>query len=159
MSTNGVIGNNNRLPWHLPEDLRHFKRLTVGHVVVMGRKTYESLPKRLPDRTMVVISRTLRAVDHPGILIFNCLDDALAHFSDLPSTQRLFVIGGAEIYRLGLAYATSLYLTEINLSLEGDTFFPVYPLDPAQWILMDSEHHQSDNGISFCFNRYQRIPA
>ncbi|HET9041506.1 MAG TPA: dihydrofolate reductase [Burkholderiales bacterium] len=155
-AANGVIGRDNRMPWHLPEDLAHFKRLTLGHPVVMGRKTYESilaaLGKPLPGRTNIVLTRQA-GFAAPGCIVAASLDAALAAVRE---AVEIFVIGGAEIYRLALDRADRVYLSRIDADFEGDATFP--PLDPAVWRETERETHPPAGGraFGFAFLRYDR---
>ncbi len=153
MSENRVIGKAGRLPWHLPKDLAHFKKLTVDHTVVMGRKTFDEIQRPLSNRRNVVISR--HADFHPrGVTVVPSLGEALA----LGATEEeVFVIGGGEIFRLALPRADRLHLTVIHADIEGDTFFP--PFDLAAWALDDEERHPADekHAFPFTFRRYSRI--
>lgn len=156
-AVNGVIGRENRIPWHLPEDLAHFKRLTLGHPVVMGRKTYESivamLGKPLPGRTNIVVTRQA-AFEAPGCIVASSLDAA---FAAARETEEIFVIGGVEIYRLALERADRVYLTRICAAFEGDTTFPA--LDPAHWRETAREDHPPAGArtFGFVFLRYDRV--
>ena len=132
VAQNGVIGDRNALLWHISEDLKHFKALTTGHPVVMGRKTYESLGRPLPNRTNVVISR--QEMEIPGCRVVHSLDEALALF---PGDEEVFIIGGAQIYAEALPRADRFYLTRVFHDYEGDTRFPEW--DEAQWRLVSSE--------------------
>ena len=132
VAENGVIGDRNALLWHISEDLKHFKALTSGHPVVMGRKTYESLGRPLPNRTNVVISR--QELEIPGCRVVHSLDEALALF---PGDEEVFIIGGAQIYAEALPRADRFYLTRVFHDYEGDTRFPEW--DEAQWRLVSSE--------------------
>jgi dihydrofolate reductase len=127
MAKNRVIGINNTLPWHLPADLKHFKALTMGHHILMGRKTYESIGKPLPGRTSVVITRN---VDYSaeGVTIAHTLESGIAMCSDDPE---IFIIGGAELYRQAIHLANRIYLTEIELEITGDAHFT--ELDKNAW--------------------------
>ncbi|WP_410497860.1 dihydrofolate reductase [Chitinibacter sp. S2-10] len=147
---NGVIGIDNRLPWRLPEDLQYFKRLTMGSPMLMGRKTFESLPGLLPGRRHLVVSRNVDW-NAPGAEVFTSLESAIAACAGL---EKLFVIGGGEIYRQALALADTLYLTEVNLSPEGDAFFPEFDRDV--WLESSREAHCSEKGIEYAFVTYQR---
>ncbi len=153
MAENRVIGRGGHLPWHLPKDLQHFKRLTVDHTVIMGRKTFDEIQRPLSNRRNVVISRN--PVFRPaGVTVVPNLDEALA----LGTAEReVFVIGGAEIYRLALPRADRLYLTVVHAHVEGDTAFP--PFDEGAWALEEEEHHAADekHAYPFTFRRYQRI--
>lgn len=123
MTENRVIGVDNRLPWSIPEDLKRFKKITLGHPIVMGRKTYESIGKVLPGRTNIVITRE-RAYRVEGGAVCHSLEEALEWARRSPGADEVFVIGGAEIFRIALPYATRLYLTEVKWPFEGDTYFP-----------------------------------
>src|SRR3970040_2404281 len=127
VAKNGVIGAGGQLPWHLPEDLRHFKKLTLGHPVIMGRRTWESLGKPLPGRENIVISRRT-GYEAPGASVAASLEAAIALCAGEPVA---FVIGGAEIYAAALPLADGLVLTEIQEDYEGDTRFPDW--DRAAW--------------------------
>lgn len=127
VARNGIIGNGNRMPWHLSEDLKHFKAVTSGHPVVMGRKTFASLGKPLPGRTNVVVTRQAD-YSAEGCRIVRSLDEAFALF---PSETEIFVIGGGEIYRQAMPLADRLYITRICHDYEGDTRFPQW--EDSQW--------------------------
>lgn len=120
ISNNGVIGKDNKLPWHLPADLKHFKELTTGHTVVMGRKTFESIGKPLPSRTNIVLTRD-RSFRHDGILVTH-------DFSTIHKIKgEVFIIGGSDIYELFINEADRLYITRIHAVIHGDTHFPYIP--------------------------------
>jgi dihydrofolate reductase len=127
IAKNGVIGDGARLPWSYPEDMKHFRKTTTGHVVIMGRKTFESIGKALPNRTNLVVSRTM--APREGVEVFRTIDDALARAREVDTLP--YVIGGAEIYRLAMTDASRLVLTDIDRAVPGDVFFP--PIDPAEW--------------------------
>lgn len=127
MAKNRVIGVNNTLPWHLPADLKHFKALTMGHHIVMGRKTYESIGKPLPGRTAVVVTRNADYAP-PGVIVASSLEAAIAACGD---DAEIFVIGGAELYRQAIALADRIYLTEIDADIDGDAHFT--ELDRMLW--------------------------
>jgi dihydrofolate reductase len=156
-AANGVIGRDNRLPWHLPEDLAHFKRLTLGHPVIMGRRTFESivaaLGKPLPGRTSIVVTRAPGRA-RPGALAVDSLDAAIAAAGD---AEEVFVIGGAEIYRLALERADRVYLTRVEAAFVGDTTFPA--LDPAHWREVSRESHPpaGERRFGFAFVRLDRV--
>lgn len=137
MAANRVIGQNNRLPWHLPEDLQHFKALTMGHHIVMGRKTYASIGKPLPGRTTVIVTRNMDYAV-PGSIAVNSIDAAVAACH---GDSEIFFVGGAEIYAQALPIADRLYLTEIKRDFPGDAFFPAF--DPADWREVSREKHVS----------------
>ena len=128
IARNGVIGGDNRLLWHISEDLRRFKALTTGHPVVMGRKTWESLGRPLPGRTNVVLTRQLDFAPE-GAVVVHSLEEAVRMF---PPQEEIFIIGGAQIYRQAMDLADRLYLTIVHRPYEGDTSFPLP--DPGQWL-------------------------
>lgn len=150
IAKNGVIGIDNRLPFRLPEDLKRFKALTMDHPIIMGRKTWESLPRALPGRHNIVITRQcdFAAV---GATVVTSLDAALALIGD----QSAFVIGGAEIYALALPQATCLELTEVAAEIAGDVWFPFF--DRSQWReTARSKHHDAAANLSYDFVTYLR---
>lgn len=151
VSSNGIIGINNTLPWHLPEDLKRFRALTTGHHIIMGRKTYESLNRLLPDRTTVIVTRN-RNYSVPGAVITHSLQEAVAKCGD---DSEAFLIGGAELYAEGFELADKLYLTEIHAEYEGDAFLPAF--DRRQWQEVSRESHASSNGLSFSYVTYIRV--
>jgi dihydrofolate reductase len=149
----GVIGREGGIPWHLPEDVAHFKSLTDGHSVVMGRRTWDSLPERfrpLPRRRNVVVTRSTDWSTE-GAERAASIDEALDLLRD---ETRVFVIGGAEIYAAALPHAQELVLTEIDLEIDGDTFFPEW--DRTTFVPAWREAHVSDDGTSYAFATYRR---
>jgi dihydrofolate reductase len=126
MTKNRVIGYQNKMPWHLPAELAYFKRITTGHPIIMGRKTFESIGRPLPGRRNIVVSRNAN-FHAPGIEVTNSLENALMLCAD----ENAFVIGGASLYADALKLAQRLYVTEIEAELTGDTFFPV--IDDSAW--------------------------
>ena len=151
-STNGVIGKNNTLPWHLPEDMAHFKRTTMGCPVIMGRKTWDSLPPKfrpLPGRINVVVTRQAHW-QASGALRAHSLIEALALCAD---NSDAWVIGGAEIYAHALPLATTAVVTEIDAAYEGDAFAPQFG---PQWSETVRERHVSSTGLNFSFVTYTR---
>jgi dihydrofolate reductase len=138
---NSEIGADNNLLWHLPNDLRRFKELTTGHVIIMGRKTFESLPKgALPNRTNVVISQN-PDFKPDNCLMFSNLEDAIKHFEN---ESEIFVIGGASIYQQALKFAEKLYVTKVRQTFEkADTFFP--EINENEWIKIENEDHPKDD--------------
>ena len=133
MARNRTIGRNNALPWYLPEDLKHFKRVTLGKPIIMGRKTWESIGRPLPGRTNIVITRDA-AFQADGVRVVHSLEQALALAEKiclLDGGDEAIVMGGAEIYALALPHADRLYLTQVHADVEGDAHFP--PLDLTQW--------------------------
>jgi dihydrofolate reductase len=151
MARNGTIGVNNSLPWRLPEDLRHFKALTMGHHVVMGRKTYQSIGRPLPGRTTIIVTRdTDYRAD--GCLTAPSLEAAITLCGDDPE---VYFVGGADIYRQALALADRLYLTEIQADFQGDARFPDF--DRAVWREMERTERVDDGGLAYQFAVYDRI--
>ncbi len=154
VSSNGVIGRDGDLPWHLPADLRHFKNTTMGHHLIIGRRTWIEVGKPLPGRTMVVVTRS-RSFSADGVAVVHSVEDALkiARDDDEP-----FIGGGSQIYRIALArkLVDRIYLTRIHAEVEGDTHFP--DLDANQWELVSEDHHEADekNEFAYSFLRYQR---
>jgi dihydrofolate reductase len=152
MAENRVIGVNNTLPWRLPADLRHFRQLTTGHHVIMGRRNYESIGKPLPDRTNIVVTRNpeYRA---PGCEVRHSLADAL---QDIHGDPEVFVIGGAEIYRQSMGDADRIYLTLVHADISGDTFFPEF--DVREWNEISLTRHEADekNPYAYSFITYDR---
>ena len=151
VAENGVIGDRNALLWHISEDLRHFKAVTTGHPVVMGRKTWESLGRPLPNRTNVVITR--QNIEIPGCTVAHSLEEAVALF---PADEEVFVIGGAQIYAAALPLARKFYLTRVFRAYEGDTRFPAW--DEREWRLVSSESFSGgkDYPWPFAFELYER---
>lgn len=138
---NGAIGRDGALPWHLPEDLQHFKRLTLGKPIVMGRLTWESIGRPLPGRTNIVISRS-PDYDAPGAEVVPSLDAALTRAAAIAGADgEVMVIGGAQIYRAALPRVERVYRTRVDIDVAGDAFFP--ELDPAEWRLLESSRHHS----------------
>ena len=153
LAANRVIGKNNALPWRLPADLKHFRGLTMGHPVLMGRKTHESIGKALPGRRNLVISRD-PSYSAPGCEVLHSLDAAVAACS---GAQEIFVIGGAQLYREALPRAQRLEFTEIHAEFEGDAVFPEFPMEA--WRQTGREIHRDEAGVPFRYDfaRYERI--
>lgn len=143
---NGVIGRDNQLIWHLPADLKHFKQLTQGHPVVMGRRTYESIGRPLPNRTNIVVTRQADW-QADGCETAQSVPAALELASQLD--EQVFVIGGAEIYRQALPAADTIYMTEVHHNFEGDVTFP--ELDHAVWREEARERHEADDKHAYPF--------
>jgi dihydrofolate reductase len=146
---NGVIGRDGELPWSLPGDMKHFRELTGGGTVLMGRKTYMSIPERfrpLPGRRNIVLSR--RAASVPGAELLPDLESALVEAPDA------FVIGGGTVYEEILPLADAVWATEIDADVEGDTYFPA--LDPDAWVAVSESEPVSENGFTYRFVRYER---
>ncbi len=155
VATNGVIGAGGALPWRIPADMKWFKARTMGHHIVMGRRTWDSLGRALPGRTNLVLSRDAALVT-PGATIVRSLDDAIAIARRADETE-LFVIGGGELYREALPGADRIYLTEVDAAPEGDTFFPA--LDLSRWHERSRESHVTDDGTAFRFVVLERSRA
>lgn len=148
VAKNNCIGKDGRLPWHLPEDMKHFKDLTMGKVVLMGRKTWESIPEKfrpLPGRTNVVVTRQPNYPVPTGVEVFGSIETALA----VHAQDEIVVMGGAEIYRETIDRADALHLTEVDQTVEGDAFFPT--IDPSAWTETAREPHEG-----FSFVTYRR---
>lgn len=154
IGNNNALGKDNRLIWHLSKDLKRFKNLTEHHPVVMGRKTYESIGKALPNRTNIVVSRKENWFEE-NILIVSTLKEAIKFAKKID--EDIFIIGGGDIYRQTIELADRLEITRVNGDFEADTFFP--QIDPETWQKTDEECHSKDdkNDHDFCFQTYKRI--
>jgi dihydrofolate reductase len=152
MARNHTIGNNNTLPWHLPADLKHFKALTMGHHMIMGRKTFESIGRPLPGRITVVVTRNTDYLV-PDVIVVNSLEAA---FAACGNDQEVFVIGGAELYRQAINLADRIYLTEIDADISGDTHFTEF--DRMLWHETERESHAPDekNAHTYHFVVYDK---
>lgn len=150
---NNVIGKDNNLIWHLPADLRHFKNLTMGHPMLMGRKTFESIGKPLPGRTSIIIT-TQKDYTAEGCIIAHSVEEALEKAKALD--EQVSIIGGAEIYKLTLPYTDVVQLTRIHHTFDGDVYFPA--LSENEWELVSEEHHGPDekNKYSYTFQEFRR---
>jgi dihydrofolate reductase len=158
VATNGVIGKANDLPWHLPDDMKYFMQTTKGHYVMMGRKNYESLPEKfkpLPDRTNIVVTHQ-KGFHAPGCKIAHNVNEGIM-LAQENNERELFIIGGAEIYSLGLTHADKLYLTEINSVIDGDTYFPKF--DKKLWKDVSRLHHPEDDRHKYAFDFVVYIKA
>ena len=155
MAANGVIGNDNELPWHLPADLKHFKQTTMGKPILMGRKTWESIGRPLPGRTNIVITRD-SAYSATGCIVVNSIEAALAAAGE---QDEVMVIGGAELYRQVLPCADTIYLTRIHASFDGDTRFP--EISDTEWQQLERVDHEADekNLQDYSFIRLERVQA
>jgi dihydrofolate reductase len=143
MARNRCIGHEGGLPWHVPEDLKHFREITTGHSVIMGRKTHVSIGKPLPDRRNIVITRQ-KGLELPGCDIAASFSEALTMARDTDETP--IVIGGASIYEIALPQVTRIYVTELDREVEGDTFFP--PLVPGEWMQVAFDPGETE-GVAF----------
>ena len=140
IAENGVIGKNNDLIWHLPEDLKHFKKLTKGHHIIMGRKTFESIgSKPLPYRTNIVVTRNTD-FEAPGCIIVHGVEEAI---QKAENDVQPFIVGGAKIYQLALPYIKQMEITIVHQDFEGDTFFPTF--DESDWTLTRDEKQPTDD--------------
>lgn len=153
LARNRAIGLDNRMPWHLPDDLKRFRQLTTGHRVIMGRKTFDSIGRPLPGRTNIIISRS-NTFNPPGCTVVHSVDEALDRTD--PEGTFSFVIGGAEIYRQAIDRASRMFLTEIDAEFKGDTFFPA--IDKQDWNEIRRECRSSDgiHSILYDFVEYER---
>ena len=152
-SQNNALGKDNKIIWHLPDDFKRFKELTSGHHIIMGRKTFESFPKPLPNRTHVVITRQ-KNYKPEGCIVVNSIEEA---FEICPKNEDVFLIGGAEIYKLGLPFTDKIELTFINETFEADAFFP--EIDFSEWKLSNEEFHPKDekHANDFSFQTYIKL--
>lgn len=152
-SRNDVIGVRNTLPWHLPADLKYLKRLTHGHAVVMGRKTWDSVGRPLPGRLNVVVTRSNDFTPPDGVIVEHSIDSALGRSYEC---DELFILGGSEIYRQTIDRADRIYLTRIDAEFEGDAFFP--PIDETKWVLASREAHEADekNNYAYAFEVWEK---
>lgn len=150
---NDSIGKNNELIWHLSDDLKRFKTLTSDHCIIMGRKTFESFSKPLPNRTHIVITRQHNYSVPSGVIVVHNIEDAL---DAAKNDSQPFIIGGGEIYRQALPYADKIELTRVHETFDGDTFFP--KIDPSEWVETQNKLHQKDvhHPYAFSFITYQR---
>ena len=156
VGANNEIGKNRRMPWHLPADLKHFKALTLGKPIIMGRKTFAAIGKPLPDRRNIVVTRD-RGLHADGIEVAHSLTDALVLAAGVPE---IMLIGGGELYREALPRAQRIYLTRVHASFDADTFFPA--LDPADWRETAREDHAADERNAFAYSFItleRRLPA
>ncbi|MFA4868155.1 MAG: dihydrofolate reductase [Pedobacter sp.] len=150
---NNAIGKDNQLLWHLPADLKHFKEVTSGHTIIMGRKTYDSIGKPLPNRRNIVMTRTPE-LQIPGVEVVSNIDEALALCTT--EEEEVFIIGGAEIYKSTLKIVNKIYLTRVHQSYDADAFFP--QIDSDLWNEIDVEKHLPDekNHVAYTFSTLLR---
>jgi dihydrofolate reductase len=150
MASNQVIGDNGQMPWHLSADLKKFRKITTGFPIIMGRKTYQSIGKPLPNRTNIVISNNANySLD--GCLVFNDLDNAVTHACQL--AEQVFVIGGSTLYETLLPVANTLYITQIHQEFSGDTWFPAF--DRNDWLEVAREDIHDDPSVTFDYSFVQ----
>jgi dihydrofolate reductase len=156
VAQNNVIGNNNSLIWHMPADLKFFKAKTTGHVIIMGRNTFESIGggRPLPNRKTIVITRNLSYTVPEGVYIAHSLAEALELF---PHETEVFICGGAQIYSEALSVAHCMYLTQIHATFEGDTYFPEF--SHTQWQRVNTEHYTADekNPYDYSFETWELV--
>lgn len=152
MAQNRTIGINNTLPWRCPEDLKHFKTLTMGHHMIMGRKTFDSIGKPLPGRTTVVVTRNA-GLNIDGCVMAHSLEQAIARCGN---DEEIFIVGGAEIYTQALPLADTLYITEIQQDVEGDAHFPAF--DTTQWreVAREMKSQETPQPLHYHFVTYHR---
>lgn len=143
---NNALGKDNDLVWHLPDDFKRFKKLTSHHHIIMGRKTFESFPKPLPNRTHIVITRKSDYDAGEHIIVVNSIEEAIKTVVD---DENPYIIGGGEIYKLGMKYATHIELTRVHGTFEADAFFP--EIDADTWELLEESYHQKDEKHDYAF--------
>lgn len=143
---NNALGKDNAMIWHLPDDFKRFKKLTSHHTIIMGRKTFESLDGPLPNRKHIVITRQKNYNPGDHIIVVQSIEEALTY---IDTDQNAFIIGGGEIYELGLDYATHIELTRVHGTFEAEAFFP--DLDPEKWELLESIFHDTDERHNYSF--------
>lgn len=146
---NNALGKNNELVWHLPDDFKRFKQLTSGHFIIMGRKTFESFPKPLPNRTHVIITRQknyAEKINCDSCIVVDSIEDAIAKTN---SNDENFIIGGGEIYKLSLPFADKIELTRVHGTFDADAFFP--EIEEDNWNLVNEEFHPKDEKHNFDF--------
>jgi len=155
IASNGAIGKNNDLLWHLPEDLKRFKQITTGHPVIMGKNTWLSLPiKPLPNRTNIVLNREMDVCSN-NCLVFDSIDSVMLHCKQNNYTE-CFIIGGAEVYKSFLPLANRLYITDVEKEYVGDVFFPTINFN--EWKLVLNENHFSEkNNFNYSYKIYDRL--
>lgn len=153
IAENNAIGKDNELLWYLPTDLKHFKTITKGHTIIMGRKTFDSIGKPLPHRRNIVITRS-KDLEIGGAEVVNTVGEALALCTD---EEEVFIVGGAEIYKLAMAKTDRIYLTTVHQSYEADAYFP--EIDFNLWREVAAERHEPDekNNIAFTFSTLERV--
>jgi len=160
LADNRCIGIGNKLPWYLPEDLKYFKAVTMGKPIIMGRTTFDSLGRPLPNRCNIVVTRN-RDFSHPGVKLAHSLEEAIRigeSVAHIEGGEEIVVIGGAEIYRQALPLVGRMYLTEVHKSVAGDAFFPEF--DRSQWQESGRRaFHYEPAQLDYSFVTYERIPA
>lgn len=151
---NRVIGADNKMPWHIPEELKYFKEKTMGKGIIMGRKTFESIGRPLPGRLNIIITRD-QEYQAEGVIIVHSLEEAIARAESY--ADEVMVIGGAQIFEMAMPYADRLYTTIIRRTYKGDTFFPPYNIG---WkLISESKDHRTEDGLSYAYHIYERETA
>lgn len=155
-SENNALGKDNKIVWHLPDDFKRFKKLTSGHAIIMGRKTFESFDKPLPDRTHIIVTRQKNYIpksDSEKCIVVDSIEEALKITS---VNENVFIIGGGEIYKLGMPFADKIELTRVNGNFKADAFFP--EISENDWKMTENEFHPKDekHNYSFSFQTYLR---
>ena len=155
ISKNNVIGNENKLPWNLSEDLKRFKKLTSHNLIVMGRKTFDSIGRPLPNRKNIVLSNNSN-LEIDGVEVFNSPDEVISLYKEIPEKKDMYIIGGTFVYKLFLEYCDYLYITYVDKNFEGDAFFP--KIDWKAWNLTREEEKYDENEkLKYFFRDYKRI--
>ena len=152
-STNNALGKDNQLVWHLPDDFKRFKALTSEHYIIMGRKTFESFPKPLPNRTHIIITRQSDYIAPEGCIVVSSLEQAI---ESCPKNEDVFIIGGGEIYKQSMEMANTIFLTRVHTTIDGDTFFP--EIDETKWQLVSNEDFEMDekHAFSYSFQKWEK---
>lgn len=156
MSRNGVIGKDGSMPWHIPEDLQYFKTLTTGHTLIMGRKTFESIGRALPNRLNVVLTKD-PDYKAPGCQLVHSVEEVIKGYAS--EEKELFIIGGSTLYRAFMPYAKKLYITRIEATIEGDTYFPTFPtVGTAQngFVCKKESPYYRFNGLTYQFTEWEK---
>ena len=151
-ANNNVIGNNNKLIWHIPKDLIRFKELTLNHAVIMGRKTFESLPNPLPNRLNIVVTRNIN-YNNNGIVVCKSIEEALTHCKN---DSQPFIIGGGEIYKQTISIVDKIELTRVYKDYEGDTYFPEIPEEKFELVKEETNESNGDEKIIYSFLTYKK---
>tara|TARA_B100000989_G_scaffold244713_1_gene191803 strand:- start:3261 stop:3752 length:492 start_codon:yes stop_codon:yes gene_type:complete len=151
-ANNNVIGNNNKLIWHIPKDLIRFKKLTLNHAVIMGRKTFESLPNPLPNRLNIVVTRDIN-YNNNGIVVCKSIEEALTHCKN---DSQPFIIGGGEIYKQTISIVDKIELTRVYKDYEGDTYFPEIPEEKFELVKEETNESNGDEKIIYSFLTYKK---
>lgn len=155
MDMNRGIGKDNELPWHISSDLRQFKKLTMGHHIIMGRKTYESISKSLPGREMIILTRSLD-YQVAGCIVLHSIEDAI-RYARKQGEGELFIIGGGDIFDQSIEYADRIYLTKVDASVEADTFFPQINYDDWKVIISEFTDNSDIDQFPYTFQILERI--